>query len=147
MSKSLDLIVHFTCGQWKWWLFFFPCSSSNAHSIFFEGFMSTRIVVLVRCVKRTCGWVEKWSWKQMRMLNCRELPECQIWWAETATEHKRNLQAGCMLRNSWGDIGSICTAKFSEEADNDLEVFVWRTGNHLESRPWKKTLNCLWRKA
>lgn len=54
MSKSLDLIVHFTCGQWKWWLFFFPCSSSNAHSIFFEGFMSTRIVVLVRCVKRTC---------------------------------------------------------------------------------------------
>lgn len=58
-SESDDeQVFGLNCPFYMWTMemmaFFFPCSSSNAHSIFFEGFMSTRIVVLVRCVKRTC---------------------------------------------------------------------------------------------
>lgn len=144
MNESLDLIIHLSILHVlsHGGVFF-------VHLFGFLGFFLHKNCVCLCAVLRVhAGWGERWTWEQVRILNWRKLPEFKIWWAETETEHRRNLQAGCLLKNSWGDIGSICTAKFSEEADKvritlDLEVYVWRTGNHLESKATEKNQTAL----
>lgn len=146
MNKSLDLsICPFHMFLTIVFFFFFACSFSNAYSIFFEGFMGTVIVLLVCYIERAC-----WMGGKMALSANEDAQSEKASWSARYDRHKQHQhtegtcrQGACCetpkkIKGAYTPLAGS-TAKFSEETDKvritlDLGIYVWRTGNHLESK-------------